>query len=61
MNRNPQKEAAPDYEQLPMQLHVKIYPAKKEGGPLAYRMHRGGHTDVIDWPLFVEWAAKWWE
>ena len=21
-------------------------------GPLAYRMHRGDHTDVIDWPLF---------
>ena len=32
-----------------------------DGGPLAYRMHRGDHTDVIDWPLFVEWAAKWWE
>lgn len=36
MSRNPQKEAAPNYEQLPMQLHVKIYPARKENGPLAY-------------------------
>lgn len=36
MNRNPQRKEAPNYEQLPMQLHVKIYPSKKEGGPLAY-------------------------
>ena len=36
MSQKNQKKAAPDYEQLPMQLHVKIYPSKKEGGPLAY-------------------------
>lgn len=36
MNRTPQRKEAPNYEQLPMQLHVKIYPARKEGGPLAY-------------------------
>ena len=36
MNRNPQRKEAPNHEQLPMQLHVKIYPARKEGGPLAY-------------------------
>ena len=27
MSRSPQKEAAPSYEQLPVQIHVKIYPA----------------------------------
>lgn len=36
MSRSPQKEAAPSYEQLPVQIHVKIYPAKKKGGPLAF-------------------------
>lgn len=36
MNRTPQRKEAPNYEQLPMQLHVKIYLSKKEGGPLAY-------------------------
>lgn len=36
MNRTPQRKEAPNYEQLPMQLHVKIYPARKENGPLAY-------------------------
>lgn len=36
MSQKNQKKAAPDYEQLPMQLHVKIYLSKKEGGPLAY-------------------------
>lgn len=36
MNRIPQRGEAPNYEQLPMQLHVKIYPARKENGPLAY-------------------------
>lgn len=29
MNRTPQRGEAPNYEQLPMQLHVKIYPARK--------------------------------
>ena len=36
MNRNPQRKEAPNYEQLPVQLHVKVYPSKKEGGPLAF-------------------------
>ena len=36
MNRPPRRGEAPNYEQLPMQLHVKIYPARKENGPLAY-------------------------
>ena len=36
MSQKNQKKAAHDYEQIPMQLHVKIYPSKKEGGPLAY-------------------------
>ena len=27
-------------------------------GTIAYRVHQGGHTDVPDWPAFLEFAAK---
>ena len=36
MNRSTKKKEAPNYEQLPMQIHVKVYPARKKGGPLAF-------------------------
>jgi hypothetical protein len=28
------------------------------GGTVGYRCHNGGHTDVPDWPAFLEFAAK---
>lgn len=29
-----------------------------DGGDLAFRLHRGGHTDLPDWPVFLEFAAR---
>ncbi|MGY4385744.1 hypothetical protein ACVWYN_002790 [Pedobacter sp. UYP24] len=26
---------------------------------LAFRLHEGGHTDSIDWPIFIEFAKKY--
>ena len=28
-------------------------------GDLAFRNHDGGHTDLIDWPVFLEFAKKY--
>ena len=28
-------------------------------GDLAFRMHQGGHTDLLDWPVFLEWAKRY--
>jgi hypothetical protein len=28
-------------------------------GELAYRIHEGSHTDLIDWPVFLEFAKKY--
>jgi hypothetical protein len=28
-------------------------------GELAYREHRGGHTDAPDWPIFMQWAKRY--
>ena len=28
-------------------------------GELAFRNHEGGHTDLIDWPVFLEFAKKY--
>ena len=30
-------------------------------GELAFRIHEGGHTDLIDWPVFSEFAKKYFE
>lgn len=27
-------------------------------GDLAFRLHRGGHTDLPDWPVFLDFAAR---
>jgi hypothetical protein len=27
-------------------------------GDLAYRQHSGGHTDVPNWPFFLDFAAR---
>jgi hypothetical protein len=29
-------------------------------GELAFRLHEGGHTDLLDWPVFIEFAARQW-
>jgi len=28
-------------------------------GELAFRNHEGGHTDIVDWPVFLEFAKKY--
>lgn len=28
-------------------------------GDIAFRYHNGGHTDMIDWPVFIEFARKY--
>ena len=28
-------------------------------GDLAFRKHLGAHTDVPDWPVFIEYAARY--
>ena len=30
-------------------------------GELAYRLHTGGHTDVIDWPVFLQFAHRYFD
>ena len=30
-------------------------------GELAFRLHEGGHTDLLDWPLFLQWARRYFE
>jgi hypothetical protein len=37
-------------------------PAPDQGlmdGELAFRMHDGGHTDMLDWPVFLQWAKRY--
>ncbi|MGA2383057.1 MAG: acetylxylan esterase [Gemmatimonadales bacterium] len=28
-------------------------------GDLAFREHEGGHTDMLDWPFFLQWAKRY--
>jgi hypothetical protein len=28
-------------------------------GELAFRNHEGGHTDMLDWPVFLDWAQRY--
>ena len=28
-------------------------------GELAFRIHEGGHTDLLDWPIFIEFAKRY--
>jgi hypothetical protein len=30
-------------------------------GDIAFRLHEGGHTDLPDWPVFIEFAARQWK
>jgi hypothetical protein len=43
-------------------LGVTRMPAPDEGlmaGDLAFRMHAGGHTDALDWPVFLDFAKRY--
>ena len=43
-------------------LGTATMPAADQGlmdGDLAFRMHEGGHTDMLDWPLFLQWAKRY--
>ncbi|HXY69917.1 MAG TPA: hypothetical protein VEH62_10750 [Gemmatimonadales bacterium] len=45
-------------------LGTTTMPAADQGlmdGDLAFRMHEGGHTDMLDWPLFLDWAARYFD
>ena len=42
-------------------LGTSTMPAADQGlmdGELAFRMHEGGHTDMLDWPFFLQWARR---
>jgi len=44
-------------------LGTDVMPAPDAGlmnGELAFRLHEGGHTDLLDWPVFIEFAARQW-
>lgn len=28
-------------------------------GELAFRNHEGGHTDALDWPVFLQFAQRY--
>jgi hypothetical protein len=30
-------------------------------GELAFRNHEGGHTDAPDWPVFLQFARRYFE
>jgi hypothetical protein len=43
-------------------LGTTTMPAADQGlldGELAFRMHEGGHTDMLDWPFFLQWARRY--
>jgi hypothetical protein len=45
-------------------LDTDTYPAVDEAvatGDLAFRLHHGGHTPALNWPYFIEFAAKYWK
>jgi hypothetical protein len=29
------------------------------GGDIGFRLHVGGHTDLLDWPTFLKFADKY--
>jgi hypothetical protein len=43
-------------------LGVTEMPAPDNGliaGDIAFRLHAGGHTDLLDWPVFLAFAKKY--
>jgi hypothetical protein len=55
--------AGPVYELLGRHgLGTTVLPAPDAGltaGDLAYRLHEGGHTDLPDWPVFLQFADRY--
>jgi hypothetical protein len=55
--------ASPVYELLGKQgLSTNVFPPVETGlfaGDIAFRQHNQGHTDVPNWPYFIEFAAKY--
>jgi hypothetical protein len=55
--------AGPVYRLLGKQdLGTTELPAPDDGliaGDLAFRLHAGGHTDLLDWPTFLKFAQKY--
>ncbi|MEY4641660.1 MAG: hypothetical protein RLZZ227_1654 [Pseudomonadota bacterium] len=45
-------------------LGTTDFPAVESGvmdGALAFRQHSGGHSDQPNWPLFLDYAARYWQ
>ena len=45
-------------------LGTTNYPPMGTGlmdGDIAFRQHNGGHTDAPNWPVFLEFAARYFE
>jgi len=45
-------------------LATTTMPAPNQGlvdGELAFRMHEGGHTDLLDWPVFLQWLKRYFD
>lgn len=57
--------AGPVYKLLGKKdLGTGVMPAPDNGlmnGDIAFRLHEGGHTDLLDWPVFIEFAARQWK
>jgi hypothetical protein len=57
--------AGPVYKLLGKKdLGTDVMPAPDHGlmeGDIAFRLHEGGHTDLPDWPVFIEFAARQWK
>lgn len=56
--------AGPVYKLLGKKdMGTSVMPAPDAGlmeGELAFRLHEGGHTDLLDWPVFIDFAARHW-
>lgn len=57
--------ASPVYELLGAKgLGTTEFPAVERGlmdGAVAFRQHSAGHTDQPNWPVFLDYAARYWE
>jgi hypothetical protein len=57
--------AGPVYKLLGKKdLGTTVYPAvqtKLIGGDIGYRQHEGGHTPVPNWPVFIEFASRYFD
>ena len=57
--------ASPVYELLGAKgLGTTEFPQVESGlmdGDVAFRQHAGGHTDQPNWPVFLDYAARYWQ